>query len=145
MYHELIEELIRDNRWAKIQPPCPEEEIRKAEEIVGTAFPDELRALLREMNGDHWLLWPAEEIIRHVKSNREIYPEYLEPEEYAEKIAPYLCFAGNGCGDCYCYRILPDGSADDSVILIWEHELFESRPVARNMTELITRYYRDEI
>ena len=53
---------------------------------MGFTFPEELKALLRETNGDHWFLLSAEEIINHVKTNREIFPEYLEPDEFEEKV-----------------------------------------------------------
>lgn len=145
MYRELIEEMIRDSRWAKLQPPCPEEKIAEAEQIVGFSFPEELKALLRETDGDNNLLLSAEQILHHVRTNREIWPEYLEPDEFTEKIDRHIFFASNGCGDYYCYRILPNGEADTSAIFIWEHEFLEIRPVARNIKELITRYYHDEI
>ena len=64
MYRELIKKLIEGHNWAKLQEPCPENEITKAEEYVGFIFPEELKALLRETNGDHWFLLSAEEIIK---------------------------------------------------------------------------------
>lgn len=39
MYRELIETLIKDHNWAKLQDPCPESEITRAEEYIGFAFP----------------------------------------------------------------------------------------------------------
>lgn len=85
MYKELIEKLTVNNKWANVQAPCPEEEIQRAEEYVGFAFPEELKALLRETNGDHWFLLSAEQIINHVKSNREIFPEYLDSDEFEKR------------------------------------------------------------
>ena len=72
MYRELILDLTKDNKWVKIQPPCPDDEIKRAEQIVGYPFPEELRSLLREMNGDQYCLLSAEEIIKNVKLNREM-------------------------------------------------------------------------
>ena len=69
------------------------------------------------------------QIIEHVKSNREIFPEYLEPDEFEEKVNRHIFFATNGCGDYYCYRILPDGAVD----------------TAKDLPEMITKYYNDEI
>lgn len=145
MYRELIGNFIRGHDWAKLQEPCSEQEIAEAEKYVGFAFPEELKALLRETNGDHWLLLSAEEIIDHVKTNREIFPEYLDPDEFEEKINRHVFFAANSCGDYYCYRVLSDDSTDSSAIYIWEHELFEIRKVARDIADLISRYYNDEI
>ena len=145
MYKELIERLTEGNRLAGVQEPCSEEDIRRAEEYVGFPFPEELTALLRETNGDGWFLLSAERIIEHVKANREIYPEYLEPNEFEEKINRFVYFATNGCGDYYCYRVLPNGDTDDTGIYIWEHELFETREVAKNIAELITKYYSNEV
>lgn len=145
MYKKLIEKLTEGNRWASVQEPCPEEKIREAEKYVGFTFPEELKSLLRETNGDGWLLLSAERMIEHVKLNREIYPEYLEPDEFEEKVNRFVYFATNGCGDYYCYRVLPDGETDDSAIYVWEHELFEAREVAKDITELITKYYNDEL
>ena len=118
MYGELIKKLIEGHSWAKLQEPCPENEITKAEEYVGFTFPEELKALLRETNGDHWFLLSAEEIINHVKTNREIFPEYLEPDEFEEKANRFVFFATNGCGDYYCYRVLENGETDTTAIYI---------------------------
>ena len=145
MYRELIENLIKGHTRARLQEPCSEYEISAAEQYVGFNFPDELKNLLRETNGDHWFLLSAEEIINHAKTNREIFPEYLEPDEFEEKVNRYIFFAANGCGDYYCYRVLPNNKTDTSSIYIWEHELFEICKVATNITDLITKYYNDEI
>ena len=145
MYRELIAKQIKGHNWAKLQPPCPEEELIKAEKYVGFAFPSELKTLLRETNGDHWFLLSAEEIINNVRRNREIMAEYFEPEEFEEKVNRFVYFASNGCGDYYCYRVLPNGETDASAIYIWEHELFEIREVAKSIPDLITKYYSNEI
>ena len=145
MYRELIGQLIKEHHWAKLQEPCPEKEIKKAENYVGFPFPEELKALLRETNGDHWLLLSAEEIISNVKRNREIMAEYFEPDEFEEKVNRFVYFASNGCGDYYCYRVLENGKTDTSAIYIWEHELFQTREVAKDIPDLIVKYYNNEV
>ena len=145
MYRELLSNIIANHNRAKLQDPCDEKELTAAEEYVGFPFPAELKALLRETNGDHWLLLSAAQIIEHTKTNREIFPEYLEPDEFEEKVNRYIFFAANGCGDYYCYRALPNGAVETSGIYIWAHELFETRWVAKDILDMITKYYNDEI
>ena len=145
MYRELLEKLTIGHRWARLQKPCPEDKIVSAEKYVGFTFPDELKSLLRETNGDGWFLLSAEEIISNVKTNREVFPEYLDEDEFEEKVNRFIFFATNGCGDYYCYRVLPNGKTDDSSIYIWEHELFEARTVAENIEDLIIKYYNSQI
>ena len=153
MYRELILELTKGNEWVKVQPPCSETVISEAEKVVGYSFPEELKNLLREMNGDKWLFLSAEEIIENVKLNREIFLPLFEEdyskEEYQERVDRFIFFATNGCGDYYCYRVCPNGTADKSVIYIWEHEYIGDsccwRPVANNIKELIVRYCNGEI
>lgn len=145
MYRELIEKLMTGNNWAKLQEPCPENEIAMAEKYIGFTFPEELKALLRETNGDGWFLLSTEEIIRNVKTNREIFPEFLEADEFEEKVNRFVFFATNGCGDYYCYRVLENDETDPSAIYIWEHELFEIREVAKNIADLITKYCNNEV
>ena len=145
VYRELIEKLIKGHNWAKLQAPCPEKEIIEAEKFVGFTFPKELKELLRETNGDHWFLLSSEEIINHVRTNRNILTEYLDADEFEEKVNRYIFFATNGCGDYYCYRILSNGETDTSAIYIWEHELFEIREAAKDIADLIIKYYNNEI
>ena len=145
MYRKLIEELIKDHSWAELQEPCTEKEIKRVEKYVGFPFPEDLKRLLRETNGDHWFLLSASEIAEQVKRNRDILAEYLEPEEFEEKVNRFIGFATNGCGDYYGYRVLLNGVTDDSAIYIWEHELFEFRKVAKDISDLIIKYYNDEI
>lgn len=153
MYRELVLECSKGIEWVNVQPPCGEDVIAEAEKVVGYAFPEELKKLLRELNGDGWLLLSAEEIMENVRLNREIFlPDFEEEnkkEDYLDRVERFVFFATNGCGDYYCYRVTPDGIVDDSTIYIWEHErLGESccwEPVAHNIKELIERYYNDEI
>ena len=147
MYKELILELTKGKEFVKIQPPCPENEIDNAEKAVGYTFPKELRALLRELNGDKYLILSAEEIIEQAKLNREVQKMYSQ-EEFAKEMDRYLFFATNGCGDYYCFYADPnnsDNTLDEAVIYVWEHEEYRLKRVASNMAELITRYYNDEI
>ena len=146
MYRELIAEFSRDSRSARRQEPCSEAELQEAEAYVGYAFPEELKELLRETNGDRFLLLSAAEMMEVVRCNREILAEgFDDAEEFSEKVDRHIFFAANGCGDYYCYRVLPDGRTDTSAIYIWEHEICGHRVVAKDIPDLIRRYYSDEI
>lgn len=139
MYKELISENSKDNPWVKIQPPATPQEIQKAENIVGYTFPDGLKELLSELNGDSYLILSTGEISENCLRNRE----YLK--ECYEDIDRHIFFAGNGCGDYYCYNITHTGEADTSAIYIWEHETNETHIVAKSIKELIIRYFNSEI
>ena len=146
MYKELIAKCIEGNEWAKLQKPCSEREISKAEKIVGYAFPKELKDLLRETNGDNNLLLSAKQIIENVNRNRKILSEaYDDIEKYREKVDRHIFFATDGCGNYFCYRILPDGTADTSAICFWDHETDDCEPVANNIADMIVKYYNGEI
>lgn len=144
MYRELVSELTKDNQWVKIQPPCSENAINTAEKAVGYSFPRELRVLLQEMNGDNFLLLSAEEIAEQARLNRAVKKEHSD-EDFAKELDRLIFFAGNGCGDYYCYYADVDGAIDDGVIYIWEHEESCLKKAASNIEELIVRYYHDEI
>lgn len=146
MYRKLIKETIKNHDWAKLQEPCSETEIEDAERYVGYPFPEELKDLLRETNGDRWLLLSADRMIEIVRLNREILSEaFDDADEFAEKVDRHIFFATNGCGDYYCYRVLTDGEVDASAIYIWEHETFEHHIVAKDIPDLICKYYNDEV
>lgn len=153
MFRELILKLSQGNKWVQVQPPCPEKDIENAQKAVGYSFPEELKALLRELNGDKWCLMSAEEIIKNVEINREtflsLFEEDFSREEYLERVERCIFFAQNGCGDYYCYRVGPNGAVDENVIYIWEHENIEEKccwkEVAKSLPEFITKYYSGEI
>lgn len=139
MYKELVLECSEGKAKIHIQEPATLEEIQEAEKVVGYNFPEELKKLLLEMNGDKWLLFSTEKIIECVTLNRE----YLSG--CYEDIERHIFFAGNGCGDYYCYNVSGDGMVDTSAIHIWLHEDNETCMVAKNIEELIWRYYNSDI
>lgn len=139
MYKELVLECSEGKAKIHIQEPATLEEIQEAEKVVGYNFPEELKKLLLEMNGDKWLLFSTEKIIECVTLNRE----YLS--ECYEDIERHIFFAGNGCGDYYCYNVEPDGTVDASAIYIWLHEDNETYVVAKDIEELIRSYYNSDI
>ncbi len=120
---------------------------------VGHKFPEELKALLREMNGDRWCLMSAEEIVENVRANREtllpFFEEEFGTEEYLDRVDRFIFFATNGCGDHYGYRVGPNGTVEGTTVYIWEHEEIGEKccwkEVAANLCEFITKYYNDEI
>ena len=62
----------------KIQPPCDERDIDRAEQSVGIPFPKELRALLKELNGDRYLLLSVDEIMKQSELNRQVREQSCE-------------------------------------------------------------------
>ena len=139
MYKEILEEYAKESEWVEVQPPALMNEVKRAQEYVGHPFPEELVNLLLELNGDKWLIFSTEEIIETVSNTRE----YLS--ECYEDIQNHIFFAGNGCGDYYCYNVSVDGKVEDDKIYIWEHEENSCRIVAKNIEEMIHRYFHDEI
>lgn len=114
-YRELAQIGIARTKYGKIAPPCSENEITATEAYSGYSFPEELKRLLRELNGDGRFLLSAEEIRENVRLNREILREAFEDEaEFFEKVDRHIFFATNGCGDYYGYRVLDDGTTDES-------------------------------
>ncbi len=138
MFKELIADCSKEIKYVRIQEPATAEQISAAEKEIGCCFPTELISLLNELNGDNWLFFSVDEIISTIKTVRETF------EEDYPGIENHLFFAGNGCGDYYCYEIT-NGEADITSIYIWEHETNETHKVASNITELIKLYYNDEI
>ena len=70
---------------------------------------------------------------------------YMCLSECYEDIHNHIFFAGNGCGDYYCYNVSVDGIVEEENIYIWEHEDNVCRLVAKNIEEMIRRYINDEI
>lgn len=153
MYRELVTGYLKDNEFINIQPPCPEDKITEAEKASGLVFPDDLKDLLREMDGDKWLLFSAQEIVDTNRSVREdfctLFTEDSDIGQYRTRIDSFLFFATNGCGDYYCYRICEDGTADPGTVYIWNHEDIGEeccwKKVADSLKECIVRYYDGEI
>lgn len=139
MYRELIEQYSQGNKWVKIQAAATKTQIETAEQIVGFRFPSELKDLLTELNGDKWLFFSTEEISETSQVVREAFKDCY-PD-----IDKHIFFAGNGCGDYYCYNVNSAGAVDYASIFIWEHEVNETKKVASNLQELIKRYYNGEI
>ena len=77
-----------------MQPPCPAEEIRHAEQVVGYPFPKELCELLQELNGDHYCLLSTLQIIENVERNREswllLFEEDYSKEQYTELVDRFI-------------------------------------------------------
>ncbi len=138
MYKELLVPYQTDNSFMKPQPPATSRQILEAENVLGVSFPEELRQLLLEMNGDKWLFLSIKEIIT---DNLMLWEEL---SEIYENIREFLMIGTNGCGDYYAYKI-SEGKIIDTQLVRWEHEDNSSCFVATDLKELIRRYYENEI
>lgn len=138
MFKELIEAEALKNKYIKPQSGASPSEIKSAEKKLKVAFPNELKTLLSEMNGDKYLFMSANEIAERNTEVRDILGECYE------NLDELLFFAGNGCGDYYSY-IISNGIADETNIVRWEHETNERIPVANTLKEVIEKYFSDKI
>ena len=138
MYSSLLSQYAKGIAFCKPQPPATEEQVRDAEGKLNIHFPEELRNFLYEMNGDHFLCFSTDSVVRNnLRLRRDVAPIYPD-------LNGFLFIAENGCGDYYGYRI-ENGSISSTSIYIWEHEEGKVSMVAANLANLIRRYYRDEI
>lgn len=142
MYIELLKQYGSNNIGFKIQSAVTKSEICAAEKMLNTTFPNELKELLLETNGDNYLLLSLNQIVSNNQDFRNLNPSIIEPELF--KFSEYLFFATNGCGDYYGYKINNNAILSTS-IFIFEHEEYCSRIVADNIAELIRLYYQDMI
>ncbi len=153
-YRKLLSKMTKKIKCVKLGSPCPENEIALAEKSVGYPFPQELKDLLGEVNGDGgWALMSAQEITETTNDLRNSWRAFFEEEgkqeEYVDNVQSFIFFAKNGCGDYYGYHIGADGLPEGTTIYIWEHEKIGEarcyRRVASNIEEFITNYYNDKL
>ncbi len=139
MYKEKLLHYACTNEYVKPTAGADAAMIHSVEKKLNCTFPSELQSLLSETNGDSYLIFSTDEIL---ETNTRIRTMMSECYEGLENL---LFFAGNGCGDYYCYKILPSGQAYSSLIYIWMHEDNELGSVAHSLSEMIDRYFNDEI
>lgn len=142
MYIDLLNRYAANIEDSKPQPAATENEVRNAEEMLNILFPNELKELLFETNGDNFLLWSLDQIVKDNLDLRSINPDIIEPELF--NFSEFLFIAGNGVGDYYGYRI-DNGTIQSTSIYIFEHEEYTAKIVARDVAELIELYYQDQI
>lgn len=95
----------------KPRPPAKEETIMDAEKKIGVSFPQALREMLLEMDGDCDLLFCVEQII-------EIHQSIPIRYNGTDKL---LVFGGDGAGNFYGYEI-HQGKIQDTHIVFYNHE-----------------------
>lgn len=138
MYAEIIRRAAANQPYLRPQPPATDAQIHQAERLLHVQFPAELRAFLREMNGDGDLCLSAEQI---VECNLLLRRDLVECYDGLDQL---LFIAQNGCGDHFGYRIA-NGVISNKTLLFWEHETNETRPAAASFAELIERFYTDPL
>lgn len=140
MYLELVNEFRTTRKYGdeiRPRPPVGMAEISHAEQQIGIRFPQELRELLLEMDGDCDLFLALEDIIT--------YNAYPYSENYP--IASLLFFGADGAGNLFAYKV-EKGEAQSGAIYQWDHEMAvwgtkedELRYQAGSLADLIRDYY----
>lgn len=140
MYLELVNEFRTTRKYGqeiKPRPPAKETEIIQTEQQIGIRFPQELRDLLLEMNGDCDLLLSLNDI--------KTYNAYPFSENYPA--GALLFFAADGAGNLFAYAV-ENGEAKSGEIFFWDHEIAiwgpktdELTHKASSLIDLIQDYY----
>ena len=140
MYLELVNEFRTTRKHGgdiKPRPPASMAEISHAEQRIGIQFPQELRDLLLEMDGDCDLFLSLDDII---KCNA-----YPYSENYP--IGSLLFFGADGSGNLFAYKV-EEKEAKCGEIYLWDHEIAVWGPKedellyqANSLLGLIRDYY----
>lgn len=136
MWKSKILELNKDNPFSKLNHPATEARISEVSLKLKVKIPDELEALLKEVNGDGDTFLSTEQIIRDNLSLREM--EDFMPLDVL------LFFAENGCGDYFGYAIRKNGEIDSNIFM-WDHESDSRKWVAQGLDQFIERRKNEEI
>lgn len=142
MYIDLLKQYTSHLDTVKFHPATTDGEIGEAEKRLNILFPNELKNLLFEINGDNFLLWSLDQMIKENLDLRSMNPKIVEPELF--DFSNFLFFATNGCGDYYGYKV-ENGKILSTSIFIFDHEEYVARFVAANVLQLIELYYTDQI
>jgi hypothetical protein len=129
--------LINKNEFIKINPPATEKQLSEVEEALGNKLPADLRDYLLEMNGDDWLIFSTDDIIKDNLYTRGI--------DYYMPLNCFLFFGRNGSGDYYGYPITSSDGVQDFNVFMWEHEDDSRIWKANNLEDTIRKYYSNEI
>ncbi len=120
MYLEIVNEFRTTRKYGdgiKPRVPATGEGIARAEHQIGIQFPQELRDLLLEMDGDCDLFLSLDEIIK--------YNAYQFSENYP--IGSLLVFGADGSGNLFVYKVR-DKKAKSGEIYLWDHEIAVGGP-----------------
>lgn len=142
MYIDLLKQYTSHLNTVKFHPAATDREIGEAEKRLNILFPNELKNLLFELNGDNFLLWSLDQMIKENLDLRSMNPQIIDPELF--DFSNFLFFATNGCGDYYGYKV-ESGKILSPSIYVFDHEEYVARFVAANVPELIELYYTDQI
>ena len=112
MYRELLER-YQSRDWGdtiRPQPGASAEEVCRAEQELGVRFPQELRGLLMELNGDLDMLLSVGEIVEYSRA------------ELSDRYPPgtLLYFGRDGSGGLFAYPVR-EGVAGPEIVF-WDHE-----------------------
>lgn len=138
MWKEQIEMHKDNNPYMKINPPASARAIKAAEKKLEIVFPRDLKELLLELDGDNNLMHSVQQIVENTIMTRKALSEHYEG------LSLLLFIGGNGCGDYYSY-IITNGCIASNDIIRWEHEDNSRIIVANGLSELIEKYYTDQI
>ena len=129
MWVEKIRKYSKNIRFININPPATDNEIQEVINTLGD-IPDDLKKLLKEINGDNFVLFSTDQIVEENIRLREMI-EFMP-------LDCLLFFAGNGCGDYYGYQIRKDGICSYNIFL-WDLEYDNRTWVAGSMDTVMVR------
>lgn len=133
----LLERFTKENTCMKLNPPATEQQINEIKEKLHIRLPEDLKSLLRELNGDDFLLLSADQII-------EI-NLMVRAQDFYMSLDCLLFFAGNGCGDYYGYPITREDGIRDGDVFLWNHENDNREWKASGLEDTIIKYYNNQI
>jgi len=129
----LLEQFTKENPYMKLNPPATEQQISEIEEKLHIHLPKDLKSLLRETNGDDFLLLSTDQII-------EI-NLMVRTQDFYMPLDCLLFFGRNGCGDYYGYPITREDGVRDNNVYMWDHEYDSREWKAGSLEEIIIQYY----
>jgi hypothetical protein len=134
-WKSLIEPYI--DRFTQPNHPATEAQIAEAEKKLNVRFPEDLKEMLLEFDGDNDLLFSTKQIIETNLQVREL--------GFYMPLDCLLFFGGNGCGDYFGYPITREDGVRDNNVFLWDHEYDNRIWKANSLEDTIKKYYNDEI
>ena len=142
MYRETLLKYQKDNPWINIAPPAPSERIKTTARDLSTEFPEPLKELLLEMDGDGVFLMNLNLIVRANRLARSL----GDPPD-ARKI---LIFAKSDLPKQY-YGYIAEDEQPTNEITVYKRGIYmltperSAEPVAWDITSLVELFHEGKI